>query len=244
MEERLVSNYQYQYEYEVASTLAQQFKAEKNSEEKTESSWKIVFLKENKVQFLLVLLLNFLNQATGINFQVLYSTDILTKMNFKNASRITLSLGFMNMLGGVAASVISGKTGFKKLLVGGMFMQGVAYIIYLFGYVEEYPSVVILGAHLYMLCFAMSLGASLYPYQSAILEPAGIGIGSLPQWLMSLIISKFGLKIMEIFEVFYVFYFCMLMCLLGAIVIQIYGVEIVGKSFLQIKKEFGERSNK
>lgn len=166
-----------------------------------------------------MLLLNFLNQATGINFQVLYSTDILSGMGMANASRITLFLGFMNMFGGIVASLVSGKTGFKKLLVWGMYMQGVAYIIYLFGYVDKYPSLVVFGAHLYMFSFALSLGASLYPYQSAILDPAGIGIGSLPQWFLALIISKLGLKIVNFFDIFFVFYFCMLMSLAGAIVL-------------------------
>jgi hypothetical protein len=41
-------------------------------------------------------------------------------------------------------------------------------------------TMVIIGSNLYMLSFAVSLGASLYPYQSAILDSAGIGLGSLP----------------------------------------------------------------
>lgn len=67
-----------------------------------------------------------------------------------------------------------------------------------------------------MFGFAISLGACLLPYQSAILESVGMGVASLPQWILTIAVSKFGLQLVKIFGIFYVFYFCMIFSLIGA----------------------------
>lgn len=63
-----------------------------------------------------------MNQATGINFLVLYSSDVLESMGLKNVNIVTMILGIMNILGGVLASLITSKFGTKKILVYGMLI--------------------------------------------------------------------------------------------------------------------------
>ena len=89
-------------------------------------------------------------------------------------------MGFFNMAGGVITSLIIKKIGFKTIFVLGLYGQSISYLIFLFGYVFRFPFQVIAGTYLYIFTFACSLGACLYPYQTAILEPVGIGVGSLP----------------------------------------------------------------
>lgn len=234
-------NYQYQYDLDKSDKLAEMFleeEEEKGEEGGSNRSWKIVLEKDNIHQFFFVCFLNFLNQFTGINFLVLYSSNIYAKIGIEDPDPITFFMGFLNMFGGIFASFYTKKIGFKKILVYGMVGQAVSYLLFLFSYVYKLKLLAVLGSYGYIFTFAISLGASLYPYQTALLEPEGIGIASLAQWILTLVFAKFAFKIIEVFGYFFVFYTFMITALIGALIVNKYGVEILNKSRAQIKKEF------
>lgn len=47
-----------------------------------------------------------MNQATGINFLILYSNSIYESLGIEDPKSYTVNMGFMNIIGGVVASLI------------------------------------------------------------------------------------------------------------------------------------------
>ena len=190
------------------------------------------------LQFLVVLLLNFLNQMTGINLLMFYSEKLFTDMQFSNSVLITIFMGLSNTVGAITITIISQKISKKFGIVAGLGLQSFGYFTFLLGKELDIIFMVIGGIFTYIFSFAISLGGLLYSYQTDVLPAKGIGIASIIQWILATLIGKFSPSIILLFGDFYVFLFFMVTSCIGAILFAGYGIDTERKSDSQIKEEF------
>lgn len=72
-----------------------------------------------RLQFFMAILLNSLNQLTGINILVFYSEKIFNDYKFENTTLLTVIMGVINFSGGVFLVIFSSKLGKRTLLIVG-----------------------------------------------------------------------------------------------------------------------------
>lgn len=190
-------------------------------------------------QFFIVLLLNFLNQMTGINFLILYSTSIFKDLGLKDSAELfTFFMGFVNFGGAIVVTILVTRVSKKFALVGGLGMQALGHFVLLLSISLGLGYLAVAGVYIYMFSFAVSVGACMYSYQADVLPANGIAIASIIQWVLSTLIGKFGRTIIDQFTVFYVFLVLMVITLIGGVVFAGYGISTENKSDVQIKEEF------
>ena len=243
LKEKLTKNYLYLYNSENSEKMATNFMLER---EKIEGKQKAVtflqlFTKPYKKQFLLGIFLNFLNQMTGINFLIFYSTKIFQTLNLPNPSLLTFFFGFLNFLGAIFVATISKKIKKKKSLATGLFLQSFAYFTFLIGYITNSGIFVVFGVYLFIFSFAFSIGGSLYPYLAEILPPNGISYAAVVQWVLAIFIGKYAIVVIQGVGIFFVFFGFMGISFLGGVVVAGFGVETEGKQDSQVQRGFIEK---
>eukprot|EP01135_Chromosphaera_perkinsii_P004077 Nk52_evm8s268 gene=Nk52_evmTU8s268 len=77
-----------------------------------------------RLAFIIALAMQALQQLSGINAVMYYSTSIFQDANVNNASMSTVLVGGINLLATILAILIIERTGRKPLLVYGFFFQG------------------------------------------------------------------------------------------------------------------------
>ena len=243
LKEKLQKNYLYLYNETNSEKMANHFIDERDriEGEKQTVTFSELFSKQFRKQFFLGIFLNFLNQMTGINFLIFYSTKIFETLELSNPSLLTFFFGFLNFVGAIFVATVSSKFKKKQCLVAGLFLQSLAYFIFLLGYITEIGFFVVLGAYLFIFSFAFSIGGSLYPYLAEILPPIGIAFSSIIQWLLAIIIGKYAIVIIQNLGIFFVFFGFMVISLVGAIFVAGYGVHTKGRHDFQIQKDFMEK---
>lgn len=197
-----------------------------------------LFTAEYRLAFMIGLLLNFLNQATGINFLVLYSTDIFANLGLSNPAALTSMLGLLNFLGAIYITVFGKVHRKRSLLIFGLAMQAAAYFLFLVGLVFSSGFLVVAGCFIYMVSFSVSLGGTLYPYLAETVPAVGISFAAITQWLLACFVGLYALDIMNRFKEFNTFYTFMVVAFLGCVLFAGYSVETEGKSDAQIQSEF------
>lgn len=197
-----------------------------------------LFSSNYRLQFFIGILLNFLNQMTGINFLIFYSDKIFTQLGLPNPALLTFFMGFMNTLGAIFITIFVNKIGKKTGLVLGLALQSLAYFIFLFGFTFEIGVMCVIGSYLFIFSFAISLGGIIYSYLVDIVPAIGIGIASFIQWIIGMLVGKYALNIIDAVGIYAVFVFFMSMSLIGCVLIAGYGVETKGKEDHEIKDAF------
>lgn len=239
-EEELFSNFAKIYNEEGCRIETQKIMKE-NEESKAAGpavTFGSLFTDNYRLAFLLALMLNFLNQATGINFLVLYSTDIFKKLKVNNPELMTSVLGILNFCGAIYITLFGKNHGKRSLLIFGLGAQAFAYFLFLLGLVFENGHLVLAGCFLYMTSFSVSLGGTLYPYLADIVPAVGLSIAGISQWFIACLVAKFALVIMSAFGEFNTFYSFMVISFVGCIVFSGFSIDTEGKSDLQIKNDF------
>lgn len=191
-------------------------------------------------QFLIVLFINFMNQMTGINFLILYSTTVFQELgnSEEKAKTYTFFMGVMNFVGAIAITILATRLSKKYALVAGMGVQAIGYFILLMGMTLKISILAVIGVYVYMISFAMSLGGCMYPYQADVLPAIGISIASVIQWILSTLIGKFGETIIKGLGQFTVFLTLMIVALIGSVVFAGYSITTENKTDAEIKDEF------
>lgn len=197
-----------------------------------------LFSADYRLSFMIGLLLNFLNQATGINFLVLYSTDIFANLGMSNPAMLTSVLGFLNFLGAIYITVFGKIHKKRNLLIFGLAMQATSYFIFLAGLIFGIGWLVVSGCFLYIFSFSISLGGTLYSYLADTVPAVGISFAAITQWLLACFVGLYALDIMRKFKEFNTFYTFMVVAFVGCVLFAGYSVETEGKSDAQIQSEF------
>ena len=192
-------------------------------------------------QFMVVVLLNFLNQMTGNPVLVFYSGKMFKKMDLPHAKLITLFMGSVNFIAAVTITLVSQRISKKTSIVVGLGLQTLGYFIFLLGIGLDNAFFTITGVYLYMFSYTISLGALIYPYQTDILPPKGIGIAATIQWIMAAFVGKFSPKILKRFDIVPVFIFFMLMSFLGFFLFNNYAIDTENKTDEEIRREFMDK---
>jgi MFS family permease len=239
----LYENYLQIYTPEGAKEETSNFEAEMNRVNKNHSKIKITDLLKNeyRLQFSIGLLLNLLNQTTGINFLIFYSKSIFERLKLPNVDTLTFFMGFVNLLGTIFLTYFGTTIGKRKCLIFGIGMQSASYLILLIGMTLDNGFLVVLGAYSFMFSFSMSLGGMIFVYIADIVPSIGISFASVSQWICSCLIGKYALFITNWIGEFNVFYIFMVISFAGCVIFTGYSIETEGKSGSQIKEEFMEK---
>lgn len=198
---------------------------------------------EYRLPFLIGLLLNFLNQATGINLLVMYSNKIFIERGYdsETAGHITFTLSLLNFAGAIYITVFGKLHKIRSLLVFGLAAQTFAYFVLLIGLVFDVRILLVVGCCLYMASFSISLGGSLYPYLAQTVPAVGISFAAITQWFLACLVALFAPSVYNSLGAFNTFYIFMVAAFIGSIVFAGYSVEIEGKTETQIQNEFRKK---
>jgi hypothetical protein len=214
-----------------------------NSAGKTVVTFGSLFTPDFRLAFLIGLLLNFLNQATGINMLVMYSTKIFRDRGYdqETAAYITFVLSLLNF-GGAIYITLFGKLHRKRsLLVFGLATQTLAYFVLLIGLVFDVRILVVAGCCVFMGSFSISLGGTLYPYLAETVPAVGISFAAITQWFLACLVALYAPKFYDFMGPFNTFYIFMVSAFLGCIIFAGYSVETEGKTEAQIQGEFRKK---
>lgn len=231
-------NFKFLYEKESAEKLTEELGKVAESTHTTSISFGQLLSAEYLVQFFLGSLLNVMNQMTGVNFLIFYSTRVFQEMGLPSPSFLTMLLGFTNFSGGFFLIRYQASIGKRYLLTVGILGQAFAYLVFLLGVIFKISILVLVGPFVFMFCFSISLGGIIYSYTADVVPPFAVSICALFQWVLACGVTKFGVNIIKDLGIFWVFFICLNCAFYGGIVFYGFSIETNNKSDLQIKKEF------
>ena len=205
---------------------------------------------------MLGILLQLLQQLSGINCVIYYSTIIFQKAGFSNPSVATVVCGLVNMLTTLIAIFFCDKWGRKPIIYLGLALMFVTLVllgtefIMLEGgeSIHSLGQTVILGSCLvYLLAFGFSLGpliwvicAEIFPLEA---RDFGVTVTTMANWIGNFFVVRFSLSIMENLGGSTLFFIFAFFCLLGFVLIGLYTPETKGISLeeLEINLKKGEK---
>lgn len=234
-------NFELLYEPESASKLATATREKTLMSESKTAGLSDMCQKEYRLQFFIATMLNLLNQVTGINFLVFYSKKIFEQAGMSNPTLLTIIMGFLNFLGGVFMIFTLEKIGKKRMMVAGIFGQAFGYFCFLSGMSYNIHILILIGPFIYIFSFAISLGGLIYPYVADIVPPVAISFSAFFQWIMAVMVAKYGVVITEVLGTFWTFYITMWVAFTGGVLFLGYGVDTTNKKDDEIKAEFIEK---
>ncbi|MDO9528998.1 MAG: sugar porter family MFS transporter [Syntrophales bacterium] len=197
---------------------------------------------------ILGILLQLLQQLSGINCVIYYSTIIFEKAGFNNPSVATVACGLVNMLATLIAIFYCDKWGRKPIIYMGLILMIIT-LLFLgteFMRIERGMQVhrlgqtVILGSCLvYLLAFGFSLGpliwvicAEIFPLEA---RDFGLTVTTMANWIGNYFVVRFSLSFMEKWGGSTLFFFFAFFCLLGFVLIGGYTPETKGVSLEKLE---------
>lgn len=205
---------------------------------------------------LLGILLQLLQQLSGINCVIYYSTIIFQKAGFSNPGVATVVCGLVNMLTTLIAIFFCDKWGRKPIIYLGLALMFVTLVLLGTEFirieggmpVHNLGQTVILGSCLvYLLAFGFSLGpliwvicAEIFPLEA---RDFGVTVTTMANWIGNYFVVRFSLSIMDKWGGSTLFFFFAFFCLLGFVLIRLYTPETKGISLeeFEINLKKGEK---
>jgi len=197
---------------------------------------------------LLGILLQLLQQLSGINCVIYYSTIIFQKAGFSNPGVVTVVCGLVNMLTTLIAIFFCDKWGRKPIIYIGLALMFVTLVLLGTEFIRleggapihSLGQTVILGSCLvYLLAFGFSLGpliwvicAEIFPLEA---RDFGVTVTTMANWIGNYFVVRFSLSIMEKWGGSTLFFFFALFCLLGFVLIRLYTPETKGISLEELE---------
>lgn len=194
-------------------------------------------------------LLQFLQQLSGINAVIYYSTNIFTSAGFDNPSIATVVVGLVNMLTTLIAVFFVDKIGRKPIIYFGLVLMIITLVTigYLFYSQTEgvelnatEKSVMLGSCLLYILAFAVSLGpiiwiicAEIFPLE---VRDFGLTVTTMANWIGATIVVRFSLTIMDKFGGYSLFFIFAICCILGIFLVKYFVPETKDVSLETIEK--------
>lgn len=205
---------------------------------------------------ILGILLQLLQQLTGINCVIYYSTIIFQKAGISNPSVATVVCGLVNMLTTLIAIFFCDKWGRKPIIYLGLSLMFITLVLLGTEFIRleggmpihNLGQTVILGSCLvYLLAFGFSLGpliwvicAEIFPLEA---RDFGVTVTTMANWIGNFFVVRFSLSIMENLGGSTLFFIFAFFCLLGFVLIGLYTPETKGVSLeeLEINLKKGEK---
>jgi SP family galactose:H+ symporter-like MFS transporter len=220
----------------------------KNSLQTKKTTFSEVFAPWIRKVLFLGIFLGFLQQVTGINTIIYYAPTIFNMAGFHNTSSAilaTVGLGVVNVLATVFAICYLDKWGRRPLLFTGLIGMGLSLfclsLAFYLGTNSEYLRLAAVSStFIYIISFAMSLGALLWLMVSEIfpLEVRGtaMGIAVFSCWLWNFLVSSTFLTLVNLLGPSKTFLTYTMMCLIGLIISFYFVPETKGVSLEKIEE--------
>jgi SP family galactose:H+ symporter-like MFS transporter len=197
---------------------------------------------------LLGILLQLLQQFSGINCVIYYSGQIFEKAGFSNPMVATVVCGLVNMLTTLIAIFYCDKWGRKPIIYVGLAVMSVTLVLLGIEFVRiehgmplhTLGETVVLGSCLvYLLAFGFSLGpliwvicAEIFPLEG---RDFGMTVTTMANWIGNFIVVRFSLTIMEAWGGSSLFFLFSVFCLLGFVLMYQFTPETKGVTLEQIE---------
>jgi uncharacterized SAM-binding protein YcdF (DUF218 family) len=101
---------------------------------------------------------------------------------------------------------------------------------------------VLIGLYLFIFSFAISLGGTLYVYQTEIIPPELIPFASLPQWLLTFVISSYDLSDATQTTLYSMSFLFFLISVIGCFIFQGFSVETKNKTYSKILNDWRNKT--
>ena len=197
---------------------------------------------------ILGILLQLLQQLTGINCVIYYSTIIFQKAGIGNPSVATVVCGLVNMLTTLIAIFFCDKWGRKPIIYLGLSLMFITLVLLGTEFIRleggmpihNLGQTVILGSCLvYLLAFGFSLGpliwvicAEIFPLEA---RDFGVTVTTMANWIGNFFVVRFSLSVMESLGGSTLFFIFAFFCLLGFVLIGLYTPETKGISLEELE---------
>ncbi|MCF7790356.1 MAG: sugar porter family MFS transporter [Victivallales bacterium] len=197
---------------------------------------------------LLGVLLQLLQQLSGINCVIYYSGQIFAKAGFHSPMVSTIICGLVNMLTTLIAIFFCDKWGRKPIIYLGLALMFVTLIIIGLEFVRIESGIhlntlgktaVLSCCLVYLLAFGFSLGpliwvlcAEIFPLEG---RDFGLTVTTMTNWIGNFIVVRFSLSVMESYGGSTLFFIFAAFCLLGFILIGLFTPETKGISLEEIE---------
>ena len=197
--------------------------------------------------------LQLLQQLSGINCVIYYSSSIFESAGFNNPAVGTIIIGLVNVLATVIAVKYVDKWGRKPILFFGLATMAVTLVIIgtvfhiravlppegHLGKVDEF--IMLISTVVYVMAFAVSLGpiiwvicAEIFPLRA---RDAGITITTLTNWTGAYLVVQFSMSIMENYGGSILFFIFALCCVGGFFLVGLFTPETKGVSLEKLEMD-------
>ena len=211
--------------------------------------YKILGHSKYRLQVFVIILLNFLNQMTGINCLIFYSTNIFKKMfddmgmyHSELPGFLSLMVSVANIVGALFVPFLINRVGRRGLLYLGIGFQCLSLFAMQVTVIEYWYNFGLVTIYMFVFSFAISLGSTLYTYQTEILPPQAIPIVSSVQWSLTFLISSYSLDGVTQSVLFSLSFLFFMTSLFGFFVFQGYSVETKNKSDSKILARWAKKT--
>lgn len=197
---------------------------------------------------LLGVFLGFLQQVTGINTIIYYAPTIFQMAGFKDTATAiiaTIGIGVVNVAATLFAISVIDKLGRRPLLLTGIFGMGLCLLALSFAFYTGLSSgylrwFAVLSIFLYIMCFAVSLGALLWLMVSEIfpleVRATAMSVAVFSCWFWNFVVAGSFLTLINALGPASTFLLYALMCALGLVVSYYFVPETKGVSLETIER--------
>lgn len=220
----------------VYNYLHEQYKAKSSQEQPTLGT---LFTKPYRKRFITGLAINILQQMSGVNFFIFYSTTIFNKIS-NNGDTVNFCMGIANFASSFIGMFFLKMFGRKTNLTYGIFIQGLCFWGMCMMFYFDNWTFILPASIIYILSFSLGMGGTSYPYVAEILPPIGVGIVQAVQWVFTATIGLLVpvLRDPDTLGILPLITFFTIMCVFGFFILDALIIETKGKSKAKIEKEF------
>ena len=196
-----------------------------------------MFSKRYIRQLLSACFVAFIQQWSGINFLIFYSTSLFDKLA-GIGKEMALYIGLGNLVGGIISTILITRSGRKPNLVYGCACEAVAWFLLLIAYKTSQVWLLVIASLFYIITYAIGLGGTITAYVGEVLPPAGVGLAFGCQWVNIAITGlTFPFLTAAVGETAMIIGFGVISAL-GAVGLFLWTIETKNKSLEQVEEEF------
>ena len=229
------------YTEEDALKYTQEFIAEKTRMAEKAKISKVTLMAligpKDRKRFILASLLNFLQQMSGINFMMFFSTQLFDEIS-GNGPEMTMVLSFGIFTGAVLSVLVINK-GRKPGMLYPTLLTALSLFALIFTISYEIGWLAMISMFLYVLGFGVGYAAIFTVYVVEILPALGAGLTFGVQWITAAGLGLLGPVLLDLVAVEVVVAVFCVFSFVGCWVMWVFCEETAGRSEEEIERAFG-----